>query len=77
MKKILILLPIAFTVTFVSCEKQNFCFYSKKACKCKTYAGGVVVKEYEQEIDGEMKCSDYTTIVTDEDGGLKTGVECK
>ena len=69
MKKVLVACAaIALIAGFTSCNKN---------CKCKTYAAGVVVKEYEQEIDEGMKCCDYTEIFTDEDGGLKTGVECK
>lgn len=69
MKKVLcILAAVALVAVFsTSCNKK---------CTCKEYeAGEVVATVTEKNPNKNIKCKDYTDIMTDEDG--KWGVECK
>lgn len=77
MKKILIILIVAFVVGLASCKKQKECLFFNKTCTCKTYAAGVVIRTDDDiEIEEGHKCSDLGTYVVDSDGN-KTGIECK
>ncbi len=78
MKKILIILLVAFVVGLASCKKQKECFFFYKTCTCKTYASGIVIStDDEVELESGKKCSDLNTYVVDSDGNNKTGIECK
>lgn len=67
MKKVMAIFGAALLLAGVatSCNKK---------CECKTYVAGVVTTTTEMELDKGKKCSDYTTIITEDP---KTGYECK